>query len=295
MATDSSNLGFRLWTLGHTTERYDPARLWRLVLSPAIICFSVSLGLIAGVFAGISPHRMFADYVLSPVIFVLCPVVVNFCSAGLIHLAAMIASRFSMRELTVPTVATVGVAIPSILVAKSETMHYLFGWSPYDGGALYVVWFAYMIASELIHYPVLRYIEPRLGEMATEAAATKGVPTRERIRRKNPATIGNLKIDPHDVLMLEAQRNYVRVVTQSDGEHTERARMSAAVSEFEPCMGFSPHRSYWVAFDAIAGFRQCDGKTQIVLADGNTAKVAGPRQHEVRDKLTSMGKGRIAT
>jgi DNA-binding LytR/AlgR family response regulator len=76
-----------------------------------------------------------------------------------------------------------------------------------------------------------------------------------------------------DVLSLAAEDHYIRVTTAL-GSDLILCRLSDAIAELGPAGGQRVHRSYWVAQGAVASVERKDGKTVLLLTNGETVPVS---------------------
>jgi len=97
-----------------------------------------------------------------------------------------------------------------------------------------------------------------------EEAETKAGP---RLMRRLPANC-----DGH-VIRLNVTDHQVKVVT-TDGEFSVRLRFGDAIDEMDPVDGYCTHRSHWVARGAVSGWERENGKTYLVLVNGDKVPVS---------------------
>lgn len=76
-----------------------------------------------------------------------------------------------------------------------------------------------------------------------------------------------------EIYALRSEDHYVRVIT-SGGDDLILMRLSDAITEVEPVVGLSPHRSWWVAEQGVKTVARKDGKTQITLNNGAVVSVS---------------------
>lgn len=107
--------------------------------------------------------------------------------------------------------------------------------------------------------PVMRAAEARVAE----------APAREADLPESPETPEALR----DLLRLEAQGNYVLVVT-SGGRHLLPGPLSAMVARLPESQGRRVHRSHWVAARAVVGMRRSARSLLIDTRDGAKVPVA---------------------
>ncbi|WP_424832846.1 LytTR family DNA-binding domain-containing protein [Ruegeria sp.] len=86
------------------------------------------------------------------------------------------------------------------------------------------------------------------------------------------------------VFRLTVRDHYVDVVT-SVGVFTIRSRLTDAISEMEPVLGFCTHRSHWVTEAAIAGIEKQGNRTFLKLCNGDLI----PISRKYRSELEQAG------
>ncbi len=94
--------------------------------------------------------------------------------------------------------------------------------------------------------------------------------------------------DPVEIRYLKAELQYVRIVTTSR-EHLVLYSLRDAVAELPPSFGVQTHRSYWVAFAAVASFRHVGRQGDITLRDGTLIPVSRSRMKAVQALLSGNG------
>jgi hypothetical protein len=76
-----------------------------------------------------------------------------------------------------------------------------------------------------------------------------------------------------DLLALQAQEHYVMVYTENGSELINYS-FGNALEDLDPQAGMRVHRSWWVAFDAVANMERVDDNWQLQLKNGLTAPVS---------------------
>jgi hypothetical protein len=187
---------------------------------------------------------------------------------------------------------------------------------------LTVVPAAYVLISDFFHYIVFSYITPSIWdrshvfahatgataeqhqkqtdarlpqivpEVAPEVHQTEVIklqpvyaPCEQPVRRKPEVRIGGCGVNETDLIFLEAQGNYLRIVTPTM-DHLERFRISSAVDLLSDDLGIFLHRSYWVAFSGIKHVSFSQGQYRVHTTNGETINVAATRKHDVLRALT---------
>ena len=95
---------------------------------------------------------------------------------------------------------------------------------------------------------------------------------------KRPAIFDRIKpaLRKAKIYALSAEDHYVRVHT-SKGDDLILMRLTDAIDEVVPISGLSPHRSWWVAEDAVNDIIRADGKHKISLKNDLMAPVSRGR------------------
>ena len=81
---------------------------------------------------------------------------------------------------------------------------------------------------------------------------------------------------------LKAELQYVKVVTDQ-GRALVLLSLRDAVAQLPAGLGLQPHRSYWVAWDAIRTFRSRGRQGELVLSDGTRDPVSRRNCRQVRE------------
>jgi len=87
---------------------------------------------------------------------------------------------------------------------------------------------------------------------------------------------------------VKAEDHYVRVYTEN-GQALIRMRMSDAVALLPNRDGLRPHRSWWVAKDAIASMERAGGRTILKLRDGTTIPVSRSAKPQLGPRFAASG------
>lgn len=83
-----------------------------------------------------------------------------------------------------------------------------------------------------------------------------------------------------DLMYLEAQGNYVNVVT-TDHNFMVKGPLGAVVDELQDMPGFQPHRSTWVPGHAFLRSQKKGADMSVTLKNGITVRVTKSRQKEI--------------
>ena len=262
---------------------------------------------VADVTEGIMPTLKPTHMVL--MLFSIAPVFVNIGSAALMSMYVFFrlsrAKDADIPVIVVPSLLTIYVmAVPAI--ALIYTLKVAAGGLG-ENWVIYVMTITpvvYALISDFFHFVVFFFIAPSIWGRAhiyepvqmaqatpegqahnDDAAPAEPVfakPTGHEIR------IGNTIVAEGDLVFLEAQGNYLRVVTKSE-EHLERFRISAAVEQLSDELGMYVHRSYWVAYSGIDGVSFLRGQYKIQTTHGEAINVASTRQQDVEHALKDRG------
>ncbi len=82
------------------------------------------------------------------------------------------------------------------------------------------------------------------------------------------------------LISIQAQDHYLNVKTQK-GSHMVLLRMGDAVEELTQFDGMQVHRSWWVANDHVKSVQKSQGKTLLILSDGEEVPVSRGYAKEV--------------
>ncbi|MCZ8336073.1 MAG: LytTR family DNA-binding domain-containing protein [Rhodobacteraceae bacterium] len=170
-------------------------------------------------------------------------------------------------------------------------------WSVRRSTILVIGFALYLEAAAMV---VLRGPAPRaLGQLRAEQRAAQIPPVRLAAEEApTSATTPTLSEEAaltelRDLLRLEAQGNFVLVVTAS-GRHVLPGPFSARVARLADHPGWQVHRSHWVAARAVVGVRRSGRRTVIETADGAEVLVAGAQAAEIRAWAEAVAQGRRA-
>ena len=92
----------------------------------------------------------------------------------------------------------------------------------------------------------------------------------------------------HNIIYIESELHYVRVVTQKD-EALVLYALKDAIADVEHINGIQIHRSYWVALDHIKRLRRKGSQWEIELKNQIRLPVSRRRIASVRQALTEAG------
>ena len=85
-----------------------------------------------------------------------------------------------------------------------------------------------------------------------------------------------------EIYALSSEDHYVRIIT-SKGDDLVLIRLKDAIAETAPLRGVQTHRSWWVAETGIDKSSFKNGKSEIVLKNGNTVPVSRSGKSRVKD------------
>jgi DNA-binding LytR/AlgR family response regulator len=100
-------------------------------------------------------------------------------------------------------------------------------------------------------------------------------PTGNPFLRRIPERLGT------DLLFIATEDHYLRVTTDR-GSDLILFRLSDAVAELDPALGQQVHRSYWVAWGAVASVLRDGHRTVLVLTNGAKVPVSRPYARALR-------------
>ncbi|NOR62957.1 MAG: hypothetical protein GQ535_10745 [Rhodobacteraceae bacterium] len=89
-----------------------------------------------------------------------------------------------------------------------------------------------------------------------------------------------------ELISASSQDHYI-IVKIKDDETLIRARMSDLIMQLNCRNGIQPHRSHWVAREAVVGMDSVDGQKRLNLIDGTFIPVARGRTAAVQEWLES--------
>lgn len=208
-----------------------------------------------------------------------------------------------------------GAALAAVLA--SETVITLLTGTGYLGflSGIVLTGFYYGLA-ELVMVILTAYILPRLQmrlraaengvsgsrpdpARSTETAAPANLPefpaggtvTAMPVRAASSLRIGSARIPALDIRRVEAEGNYVRIVT-SGARSLLPARFSHVVGQLPAHAGMMVNRSCWVAASAVVAHSRQGRDLYLHLDDGTDAKVAAGRRDAVKAWLQSMEQAR---
>lgn len=101
----------------------------------------------------------------------------------------------------------------------------------------------------------------------TGAGEAADAPAAPRLLKRLPPALNA------PLIRLRMQDHYVEVVT-ARGSDLVLMRFADAIEETAPTQGWRVHRSHWVAEAAIDGVERANGKTLLVMADGDKVPVS---------------------
>jgi hypothetical protein len=297
--------GLSIWIMGHRTSLMSISELWTLVFSPVVLALSVLIGTAAGVAATVALTVVGFDHKMFLLLFSIAPVFINMGSAAqmsvIMYLTHLRNGPGDRRTVVIPSSLTILIAcIPATLL--------IYGLEIWAGGlpqswllpAAVTVPVIYDLISDFFHFIVFRYISPSIwgrphiypGDQAPAAVSAEqhlvGPQPDPPGLTDRAIEVGNTSVKQSDLHFLEAQGNYLRVVSTA-GETLERYRISSAVEQLEECAGLFVHRSYWVAYHAINRVSQIGGKYHVHTETGETIAIASTRQSKVLKTLTQRG------
>jgi hypothetical protein len=141
---------------------------------------------------------------------------------------------------------------------------FLIGAMRFDAWGLIEVYLTVTIVIGLVAYPFSLLAAAR---RAAEAPPLEPVEEVSPFLRRIPPKLGA------ELLFLSAEDHYIRVTTAL-GNDLILCRLSDAIAELGPAGGQRVHRSYWVAQGAVASVERKDGKTALLLTNGETVPVS---------------------
>ncbi len=102
--------------------------------------------------------------------------------------------------------------------------------------------------------------------------------------------VGGQKFALEQLRYVKSEEHYLRV-SAGDSELTLRGRLADLLAQMPQDAGLQPHRSWWVARDAVAGLRRGGQSDVLLLADGTEVPVARGRRAHVREVMQAWQAG----
>lgn len=141
-----------------------------------------------------------------------------------------------------------------------------------------------------------RIAPPPAGDAAERAAAAANLPDMPSggpvtvLPRRNPGAVrvGNTRFALADIQLVEAEGNYVRIVTQR-GRDLLPGPFSQVVAQLPDTAGLVVSRSCWVAAGMVVAHRRAGRDLFLMLSDGRELRVAGSRRQQVMAWLCRTG------
>ena len=280
-----------IWISGVSSSLMSIRELWAIVFSKTIMMLSMLIGTAAAVASAVTLKAVGDDTYLYLALFAVAPVFVNIGSASLmsvwVYLRVQFRSEGSVPTVSIPSCLTIYLAalpaISAIYFLKLMAGGLGREWLVY---VLTIAPFFYVVISDFFHYIVFTFIAPSIWQRphthSSEAAAEQAQPKPEIVALKpaKTVTIGNTSFVETDLVFLEAQGNYLRIVTKTS-EGLERFRISSAVDRLSSDLGLFVHRSYWVAYRGIDQVSVARGKCLLHTLGGEVITVASTRQEKV--------------
>ena len=111
---------------------------------------------------------------------------------------------------------------------------------------------------------------------------THAAPAAETVRPVRFLDRLPMKLRGATIRAVQAEDHYLRIHTDR-GSDLILMRLSDAVDELEGLEGAQPHRSWWVAKDAVRGVERGDGRATLTLEGGLSAPVSRRYARMLRD------------
>jgi hypothetical protein len=280
-----------IWISGRASSLMSIRELWKVVFSATVLILSVLIGTAAAVASSVTLMAIGDETYYYLALFSVVPVIVNIGSPSLMSVWVYIKARRipkrGMPIVSIPSLLTIYLSALPVIAALYflKLMAGGLGWEflPY---VLITAPVFYVVISDFFHYIVFTFITPALWDRPhiypTEGAAEQPDLITPQVNRT--ITIGHTSFNEADLVFLQAQGNYLRIVTTTS-ESLERARISFAIEQLSCDIGLLVHRSYWVSFDGIEKVRLDRGKCTLHMTGGEAISVASTRNAEVVDAL----------
>ncbi|AWB47327.1 hypothetical protein HYN69_01335 [Gemmobacter aquarius] len=166
------------------------------------------------------------------------------------------------------------------LAASEATVFYLTGVERISAKIFAVLTVFYFVVIEIALQLVIWLLLPRILQELRKDPAISEPAAQSHARLQ----AGGHDIPPETILHIEAQGNYVGIVTDTHS-YDVPGPFSALLVQLPQGLGLRVHRSHWVARRAVLAHRRKGRELVLDLTFGGEAKVALPRQAEVIDWL----------
>ena len=104
--------------------------------------------------------------------------------------------------------------------------------------------------------------------------------------RATPVVVSGRKFEAAELMYVSAQDHYI-VVKTAAGQDIFRARLSDLVEQLSGVDGIQPHRSHWVARNAVSRLVTVEGQKRLEIIDNSFIPVARGRIASVQEWLES--------
>lgn len=134
-------------------------------------------------------------------------------------------------------------------------------------------------------------------QIANRAAPAEGPPGQEAAlpQAEGPngtavVVLGGQAFKLDQLRYVKSEEHYLRI-SAGDSELTLRGRLADLLAQVPQEAGLQPHRSWWVARDAVAGLKRGGQSDLLLLADGCEVPVARGRRTHVRETVEGWQAG----
>lgn len=292
---DPLSKDLRINAIGCEPFYLDERELWHMLMHPKVITLLLAYGALqassatAGMYQANDFNTAMAAY------FLVVPFFVLFLYTLIVGI--YMRCRRSVAGHSGPVVlAPELILVPMIFAIYRLRLHIMETRSNADVEVLVNWWqptifsiLALTVVSFIIKYIVptmeLEETEDHPSELHKTATHSDGKSTESE---RNLVQIGNQAIRGEELKMLEAQGNYVKVVT-TQGNSLVRGTFSELLKEAESVDGVQIHRSHWVSLDACRGLTRKSKEQFLQLDTGEMLKVARSRVKHVEEQLAKHG------
>lgn len=165
------------------------------------------------------------------------------------------------------------------LAANETLMHLLTGDVRIGPKSFATLAVFYYVVAEILLQLIIWLILPRILARLRGDVATDTLALTDRLR------VAGHDLAPDAVLHLEAQGNYVAIITET-ARYEVPGPFASLVAQMPQGLGQRVHRSHWVARKAVVSYHRKAREMTLALRYGGTAAVALSRQADVIDWLT---------
>lgn len=272
--------------------------IWHLFGSRQILGFLASISLLAGYGLAYFGSNDGGLNILYTTIVIITPLGLGLLYVLALSLVAIAAEKLKSRQGSANKVVDIPMILPSavitpIMVAITSGLRYIFDdgyqleWRKFLINTIFVA-----IAFEVVLRFILIVLVPRALDGLSDAKFLRSTGLKRSAVQDQQAdapkiepfmiNIGGHTFMRKDVLMLEAQSNYVNIMTP-DQNILVRGPLSAILKKLDGLEGTQIHRSRWVTLHACKMLQKKGANLFLHLTNGEVVKVVKARHDAVQD------------